>query len=147
MNELYTGVARQCESCRPVGWRGHGNNIGKGAKWRMTYDKTQLPNDQIRRTWCIATRANAFWHYLKWFGTAENLLKTMSLKHAFSWYLKRFETAENILKTMSLKHALWRYLKRFGTAENFSKQCLQRMYSDGIWNDLELQRKKWKQCL
>ena len=28
------------------------------------------------------------------------------LKHAFWWYLKRFGTAENILKTMSLKHAL-----------------------------------------
>jgi len=42
----------------------------------------------------------------------------MSLKYAFWQYLKRFGTAENILKTMSLKHA-----------------------HDGIWNNLELQRK------
>ena len=44
-------------------------------------------------------------------------------------YLKLFGTAENILKTLSLKHAFWRYLKRFRTAEkkpenNVSKACI-----------------------
>jgi len=31
-------------------------------------------------------------------------LKTISLKHALWWYLKRFGTAENLVKTMLLKH-------------------------------------------
>jgi len=53
---------------------------------------------------------------LKRFATAENVLKTMSLNNAFWWYLKRFGTVEKMV-TMSLKHAFSRYWKRFGTVE------------------------------
>ena len=65
-------------------------------------------------------------------------------KQGIACNLTLFETtripSETILKTMSLKHALWRYLKRFGTAVNFYKQFLKSMRSQGIWNDLKLQR-------
>ena len=112
---------------------------------QWSYNNTQLPNDQIRSTWCIATRGNvsytcsltvfetiwscrenmktmppkhAFWQYLKRFRTADFLLlKTMPLKHELWRYLKRFGTEEIVLKTMFLKHAFWRYWNRFGTEE------------------------------
>ena len=139
------------------------------------------------------------WWYLKQFGAAEKILKTMSFKHAFwqcdlqlpktgvengslndlelqrrkkikkislkhaSWrYLKRFGTAENILKTMTVNGAFWRlpifktiWNCRFFFENNVSKACvvtvletiwncrnkwkqyLWSMHPDGIWNDLE----------
>ena len=64
---------------------------------------------------------------LKVFETSWNCrekLRTMSLKNAFWHFLKRFGTVEFILKTMSLKHAFLRYLKRFGNAEKKWEQCI-----------------------
>ena len=55
------------------------------------------------------------------------------------------ETVWNCREEMiiiSLKKAFGHYLKQSGTAEKTWKQCLHRLHYDGIWNDLELQRKK-----
>ena len=75
---------------------------------QWSYNKTQLPNDQIRSTWCISTRGNV----------------------SKACILTVFETIWNCricLKTMSLKNAFWRYLTRFGTTEktenNVSQTC------------------------
>jgi len=113
--------------------------------------QSQLPNDQIRRTWCMVTRGNVSKAcILTLFETIWNCRKlfenNMSLKHAFWPYLKRFGTAENILKTMSLKHAFWQYSKPFGTAEKnenkVSKACTMTEFENVLYCI-----EKWKQCL
>ena len=89
----------------------------------------------------ITSLKHAFWHYLKRFGTAENVFgnnvskaciltvfKTIwnCRKHIENigfkaCALKVFETTWSCrgknMKTMSLKHAFWWYLKQFGTTE------------------------------
>ena len=121
---------------------------------QWSYNITQLPNDQNRSTCqmsilkaCITdddiwnhlelqrkmktvSLKNAFWHYLKRFGTAEIFVITMSLKHALWRYWKRFGITEKSLKTMSLKHAFWRrtlvetvWNCRF-FLNNVSKECI-----------------------
>ena len=59
---------------------------------------------------------------------------------------EKIGNCRNLLTTMSLKHALWRYLKRFGTADKNENNVSKSMHWDGIWNNLELQRKRWKEC-
>jgi len=92
------------------------------------------------------------------------LPRAMPLKYAFRRYLRRFGTAENILKTMSLKHEFWPLmvvetdwncrrnennvskayiLTVFETIWNCRNKWEQGWWSvhcDGIWNDLELHR-------
>ena len=88
-----TDVARQSESCRPVGWhcfcpfklyvltknkhpikaialskirhkhyllciKEHHHVLACLKQWSCIKTQLQLPNDQIRSTWCIATRGN-----------------------------------------------------------------------------------------
>ena len=80
-----------------------------------SYNKTQLTNDQIRSTWCIASRGNVWW-YLKRFGTAE----------------KKHENNVSKACIVTAFQTIWdcRERKKTWTVD-----------SDGFWNDLELQRK------
>ena len=66
----------------------------------------------------------AFWHYLKrYFGTAEKLSKTMTVKRALGQFLERFGTAAKNLKTRTVNGALCCYFIRY----------------------FDLQRKNWNQ--
>jgi len=90
------------------------------------------------------------------------LFKTMSLKHACMDYdgiWNDLELQGKAMKTMSLKHALWRLVlqgKPFAFDTQMVWYCREFFeimplnflsgYSGGIWNNLEIQRKKHNQC-
>ena len=114
---------------------------------QWSYNKTQLPNNQIRSTWCIATRGNVSKAcILTVFETIWNCREHFRNNASKEYILTlRFGTADIISKTMSLKHACWRYLKYWELQRKKWKRYPLSMHCDGIWNDLELQRKKWKQ--
>ena len=137
---------RQSESCRPAfysisgaigtqNWHNQGDRVFKNmactwlSLWvteqhhilaclkQWSNNKTQLPNDQIKRAWCIATRDNVF----------KECILTL-----------RLGTAEIISKTMYLKQACWRYLKRLGIAEKKIENkdgnwCILTVF-ETIWN-------------
>jgi len=107
---------------------------------RWSYNKTQLPKLMIRSMWCIATRGNVSKVcILKVFETIWNCrekMRTMSLKNAFWHFLKRFGTADFFGKTMALKHVFGWYLKRLGNADflnNVYKTCILMIF-ETIWN-------------
>jgi len=75
-----------------------------------------------------------FLHYLKRFGTAENIFKTGTLNGAFWRYL---ELQRNNWKKRTLNGAFWRYLKRFRTSEKILKTGT---LNGAFWRYLELQR-------
>ena len=101
--------------------------------------------------------SDGIWNDLK----LQRRMKTMSLKHAFWRYLKRFGTAEknenNVSKACILsvvktirncreninnvsKACILSVVKTIGNCRENIKQCLLRMFSDTIWNNLDLQR-------
>ena len=117
---------------------------------QWSYNKTQIPNDQIRSTLCIATRGNVskvcilkvfemIWKCRKHF--ENNVFKSCTVtlfktiwnctyhfenNVSYACILTIFETIWNCIekmRTMSLKHVFW-----------------------GYGNNLELQRNRWKQC-
>ena len=65
----------------------------------------------------IVSLKHAFWHYLKWFGTAENFFENDISKACILTAFKTIWNCREKMKTMSPKHAFWWYLKKFGTAE------------------------------
>ena len=75
-----------------------------------------------------------------------NILKTRTVNCAFWHDLKRFGTAEDILK-MSLKREFWHYLKRFGSSEkknenNVSKACI--LTLKRFWNSEKMLKRSLK---
>ena len=111
---------------------------------------------------CIMTVFETIWN-------CKEKMKTMSLTHALGRYFKRFGTAEKKenkdgkrcivtifqtiwncrkkKKTRTVNGAFWRILKRFGTAEKNMKTMSLKHALWRYFNDFELQRNRWKQCI
>ena len=104
---------------------------------QWSYNKTQLPNDQIRCL-CQKSLKHAFWRYLKRFRTSFFFWKTMSLKHEFLTIFEKIGKCRIYFwkQWLSSMNYDGKYLKRSGIAEKFLKS----MSSDSVWNDLEMQR-------
>ena len=93
-----------------------------------SYNKTQLSNDQIRSTWCIASRGNVSKAgILMVFETIWNCRKKHENNVSKACIVTAFQTIWNCRekkKTWTVDGEFWRVLKRFGTAEKKWKQCL-----------------------
>ena len=113
--------------------RKHENNVSKGCILAVLNLKRFGTAEKTWNQCLLSMHSDGIWNDLelqkkkktmslehalwRWFGTAENNLKTRTVNGVF-WRLTIVESIWNVRrKKMSLKHALWRDVKRFGTAE------------------------------